>query len=734
MSTSKQAPSEDLHEKTTLRARVVELERENDLLKQAQGAYTEGGGGLQTSGTEGRPELGSLQHLYTTAPIGLCCFDTKLRYVFVNAWLAAINGLSVKEHLGRPISELLPDVAAGVEGQLRGVIETGEPVVGGTVEAETAAQPGVKKCFEHHYDAVKSADGAIVGVSCVVQEVTERKQAEEALRVKTDQLGAVSDAMIAFLDSGNWREASATILRSALEQTSSQYGFVGVVAAGSTLRILAHDGIEWDALIGRELYDQALRDYDRVGYLEFTSFENLFGKVITSGRAVVSNDSPNDPRSGGRPPGHPPLRHFLGVPILKGSEVVGMIGVANRPGGYMGTEQEKIEILCGAAGVLYDSYRRQQYEDTLERKRKRAEEALRLAHEVLEARVQERTEELLAANKSLQASEERLTLALEATSEGVWDWNIATGEMFYSPRWRKTLGFDPSEVEPHGRFWEGLVHPEDLPRFTEALNTHFEQKTELFECEVRLRTKSGEYRWILDRGQVVARDEDGKPLRMVGVDVDITERRRAEQALRITQFAVDHNSDAIYWVRSDGRISYVNHAACQASGYSYEELVSLRVPDIDPDFPDDIWGAHFLKVKEAGSMTFESHHRTKSGRLFPVEILANYLAYDDQEYLCAYVRDITQRKRAEEVLRESEERFRVVFESAPFGMAIVDPGGKPVRYNRAFQEMLGYSEQELQEREVAEFTYPDDVEDTRRLFAELREGKRDHYHLDKRYV
>ncbi len=249
--------------------------------------------------------------------------------------------------------------------------------------------------------------------------------------------------------------------------------------------------------------------------------------------------------------------------------------------------------------------------------------------------------------------------------------------------------------------------------------------------------------------EVIGRRKDGSefpadvnlsPLRtdeglfVMSIVRDITERKRAEQALRFTQFAVDHNSDATYWVRSDGRISYVNHAACQALGYSYQELMSMRVPEIDPEFPDEIWEAHFLEIKEAGSMTFEAQHRTKSGRLFPVEILANYLAYDDQEYLCAYVRDITERKRAEEILRESEERFRVVFESAPFGMVVVDAAGIPLRYNRAFQEMLGYSEQELREKDVAEYTHPDDLEDTRRLFAELRQGKRDLYQLDKRYV
>ncbi|MEE8155620.1 MAG: PAS domain S-box protein [Phycisphaerales bacterium] len=182
MSTPRQSPIKDLDEKTTLRARVVELERENDLLKPAQRAHTEVGGGLRTSGTQWAPELGSLHQIYGAAPIGLCCLDTKLRFVFVNEWLAAMNGLSVKEHLGRPIFEILPDVAAGIKAQLLQVIETGEPIVEGTVTAETAAEPGVKRHFQHNYDAIRSADGPIVGVSCVVQDITERKQAEEALR------------------------------------------------------------------------------------------------------------------------------------------------------------------------------------------------------------------------------------------------------------------------------------------------------------------------------------------------------------------------------------------------------------------------------------------------------------------------------------------------------------------------------------------------------------------------
>ena len=109
-----------------------------------------------------------------------------------------------------------------------------------------------------------------------------------------------------------------------------------------------------------------MRTYEQVGYLEFTSFDNLFGKVLTTGKTIISNNPTGDPRSGGLPSGHPPLRHFLGVPISQQGAVVGLIGVANRSGGYAGDEQTKIELLSRATGVLYDSYCRQERELALE--------------------------------------------------------------------------------------------------------------------------------------------------------------------------------------------------------------------------------------------------------------------------------------------------------------------------------------------------------------------------------
>jgi len=135
-----------------------------------------------------KPAHKDLQGFYQEAPIGLCSLDTNLRYLHINDWLAELNGLPVEAHLGRTIGEVLPDVAAGVEQQLRKVMETGEPIIDGRVDAETPAYPGVVRNFLHHYYPVRSEDGRIVGVSCVVEDISERKRAEEALRQAHDEL------------------------------------------------------------------------------------------------------------------------------------------------------------------------------------------------------------------------------------------------------------------------------------------------------------------------------------------------------------------------------------------------------------------------------------------------------------------------------------------------------------------------------------------------------------------
>jgi PAS domain S-box-containing protein len=129
-----------------------------------------------------------IQRIYKDLPVGLCCLDTDLRYFHVNEWLARINGIPVEEHLGHTTRELIPQVADGVEDQFRQVIESGEPIIAGSVVAETPSQPGVIRHFEHSYYPINSDDGQVIGISCIIQDVTDRSAALEALQQSRKEL------------------------------------------------------------------------------------------------------------------------------------------------------------------------------------------------------------------------------------------------------------------------------------------------------------------------------------------------------------------------------------------------------------------------------------------------------------------------------------------------------------------------------------------------------------------
>jgi PAS domain S-box-containing protein len=140
--------------------------------------------------------------------------------------------------------------------------------------------------------------------------------------------------------------------------------------------------------------------------------------------------------------------------------------------------------------------------------------------------------------------------------------------------------------------------------------------------------------------------------------IDISDRKVAEaqhqhveKMLQLTQYAFDYAGNAMYWIQSDARFSHANQRACQMLGYTLDELLSMSVFDVDADFPPDAWPEHWQQLKQQGSLTFESSHRAKNGRSYPVEILISYLELDGKEYNFAQVKDISDRQQQENALR-----------------------------------------------------------------------------------
>jgi len=170
---------------------------------------------------------------------------------------------------------------------------------------------------------------------------------------------------------------------------------------------------------------------------------------------------------------------------------------------------------------------------------------------------------------------------------------------------------------------------------------------------------------------------------------EIAERKRVEDVLRLTQFSVDNTGDAAFWMGPDAKFTYVNDTACSSLGYSREELLSMTVHDIDPNFPAAAWPEHWQEVRRKGSFIVESRHRTREGRVFPVEITVNYLEFEGKEYNCAFARDITERKEAE----KEKERMQVQLRQAQKMEAVGTlAGGIAHDFNNLLQAVQGYAQ------------------------------------------
>lgn len=311
-------------------------------------------------------------------------------YRFVNQRYEEFFGIPRDRVIGRQVASVIPpDSYEQVRENIDSVLD-GAHV---TFELELKSAAGELRLMAVTYVPDVGEVGDVQGFFVVVKDASRfntllarERERVETLERKTQLLAAVTEAIAIYLDRGDWQTSNAILLRAAVSQTQSEYGFLGVVV-GDSLRVLAHEGLVWNDQVNREFYDNAIDSYNELGYLEFNSFQNLFGAVITGGDVVVTNDAPSDSRSAGLPAGHPPLDRFLGVPIRKGDEVVGLIGLANREGGYTGRERADIETLVRHAGVLCDSYRRQLREDSLESERQRGRKRQKLLARELDHRV-----------------------------------------------------------------------------------------------------------------------------------------------------------------------------------------------------------------------------------------------------------------------------------------------------------------------------------------------------------
>ena len=201
-------------------------------------------------------------------------------------------------------------------------------------------------------------------------------------------------------------------------------------------------------------------------------------------------------------------------------------------------------------------------------------------------------------------------------------------------------------------------------------------------------------------------------------------RERAEQEVALLSFALDKGHEAAFLIDDTARFRYVNEEACRLLGYSREELMGLGVADVDSQFPLERWSDHWRELKTQRTRTFESRHRTRDGRIFPVEITANYFEYGGRAYHLGLVRDITERKRTEEEVRNTAAQWQATFNAVQDLVLLLDKDFRILRANRAAAEFLGLPLDKIVGRHCHDVMHATSAPPMECPFAKMRQSGR----------
>jgi PAS domain S-box-containing protein len=357
--------------------------------------------------------------------------------------------------------------------------------------------------------------------------------------------------------------------------------------------------------------------------------------------------------------------------------------------------------------------------------------------------------DLKRAESALKFSQERLQLAVSGSSLGLWDWNIATGETYFDSQWKSMLGYADTEIDNNFQGWENLLHPEDRIRARESLNLYFEGGIEIYEFEFRILNKAGNWQWILGMGKVVEYDEWGAPLRMTGTHKDISARVGAEAEKTQLIASLQELADQLQYAQEIARMGtwefdietgIVNWSAevfrVYCREFNWQPTMTEVLEQIHPDDKESVTEALQKAVNEG--IAFDIDHRIcfLSAEIRHVNCKGQAVKNDLGKVVRLFGTeiDITDRKKAEIALQESEQRFRAVFEQAAIGIVKVSPEGSFLNANQGFCNIIGYSELELKARNVWEISHPEDVEADVESAQRLLAGEILNYSLEKRFV
>jgi PAS domain S-box-containing protein len=306
---------------------------------------------------------------------------------------------------------------------------------------------------------------------------------------------------------------------------------------------------------------------------------------------------------------------------------------------------------------------------------------------------------------ALKQTEERWRFALEGSNQGVWDWNMQTGDVFYSDAYKRLYGYAADELKGRIEEWETMIHPEDRQKMDKAVKEHTSSDHPYYESTYRIKAKDGTYKWIMARGMIIERDEEGNPVRMIGTHTDITKQITAEQTYKV----LFYSNPLPMWTYDLETLRFltVNDAAILHYGYSKEEFLSMTIKDIRPT--EDVQKLLDLVQRRRGLGHLKSlnRHKKKNGEIIYVEVSTHKLENSENTVLVV-AHDITSKIKAEEELRKSNERFLLASKATSEAIYDWDLLANEIYWSEGLQTLFGFHPKEVPISLWENLIHPDD--------------------------
>jgi len=325
--------------------------------------------------------------------------------------------------------------------------------------------------------------------------------------------------------------------------------------------------------------------------------------------------------------------------------------------------------------------------------------------------------------KKLRRSREQLSMAVEGGNVGTWNWDLETDEVIFNRRWAEMLGYSREELDFDFSTWEALVHPEDLPRALQMLETYIEGDAGTYDPEIRMRTKSGGWKWIQTIGRVVERGAEGAVTRAAGIHLDIDERKRAEDELQRSReryrSLFEDSSSAILVHDLEGRIQEANPQAESLFDRNAGALEGASVHDLHPSGESEAATEKLAALRNGAAYQAVARYERADGSAFWGEVSASVTEIGGRAVARTLIQDVTERVQSRRELEHYREYTDRLLDAIDDLFLVFDEKATLVRWNDRVGAVTGYADEALAGMEALGFV-PD--EERERVASQIADG------------